>query len=325
MTHVFLSFSAGYANNEQNEEVLKLHTEMLASGIRPDHATLIVVLTACSALALLQRGKQTHAIATKTRLDCNVSLNNALITMYSKCGSIDDSDSLFQIIESCDVVSWNTIIAAWAQHGHYQKVLDLFHEMEASGFIPNGITFLSILSACRHSGSVKKSINLFNLMASKYGIPPRSEHYACLVDILCRAGKLEKAYKCIQEMPFKAEVAVWGAFLGGCQMYSNVEFAELAAEKLLQLDPHNSGAYIILSNIYAKAGMWEGVTRVRSLMKEQGVKKQPGYSWTEIADKLHFFLKGDTSHPDIDKVYSEVERISFHMEKTLGEGSVLSQ
>lgn len=323
MTHCSLSSSAGYASNEHNEEVLQLHSEMLASGMKPDHATLIIVLTACSALVLLQRGRQTHAIATKTRLDCNLSLSNALITMYSKCGTIDDSVSVFQMITSRDVVSWNTIIAAWAQHGHYCKVIDLFNEMEANGFLPNGITFLSILSACRHVGNVHESLNHFNLMASKYGISPRSEHYACLVDILSRAGELEKAYEYVQNMPFEAEVAVWGAFLGGCQVYSNVALGELAAEKLIQLDPHNSGTYIILSNMYAKAGIWEGVTKIRSLMKEHGVKKQPGNSWTEISDKVHFFLNGDASHPDIEKVYSEIERIGLHMERTLGEDGVL--
>lgn len=288
---------------------------MLALGIKPDHATLIAILTACSALALLQQGRQTHAIATKTRLDSNVSLSNALITMYSKCGSIDDSDSAFQIIQNRDVVSWNTIIAAWAQHGHYEKVLDLFYEMEANGFIPNGITFLSILSACRHAGNMNASLNLFNLMTSKYGIPPQSEHYACLVDILSRTGELEKAYEYINGMPFAPEAAVWGALLGGCQMHSNVELGELAAEKILELNPQNSGAYVILSNIYAKTSVREGVTRMRTMMKDHGVKKQPGYSWIEIAGKVHFFLIGDTSHPDIDKVYLELERIVLHMEK----------
>lgn len=295
---------------------------MLASGIQPDHTSLILVLMACSSLSLLQQGRQTHAIAIQTSLDCNVSLSNALITMYSKCGSIHDSNSTFQLTLNRDEVSWNTIIAAWAQHGHYEKALNSFHDMEASGFKPGGITFLSILSASRHTGNVNESLNIFNLMAAKYEISPQSEHYACLVDILSRAGKLEKAYECIKEMPFEAEAAVWGAFLGGCQKYSNVELAELTAEKLIQLDPQSSGAYIILSNIYAKAGLWRGVTRLRGLMKEKGVKKQPGYSWIEIAGRVHFFLKGDTSHADIDKVYSEIERIGLHMEKILGEDGV---
>ncbi|KAJ0984585.1 hypothetical protein J5N97_002941 [Dioscorea zingiberensis] len=312
-------FLVGYAHNGYGEEALKLHIQMLDSGMKPDHVTLIAVLMSCSALALLYRGRQTHATATKTSLDSNISFCNALVTMYSRCGLIDDSEAVFLNIPTRDLVSWNTIIAAYAQHGYYKKALVLFQEMEGIGFKPNRITFLSILSACGHAGKVNDSLNWIDLMGSKYGISPRPEHYACLIDILSRAGQLEKAYEYIKGMPFAAEGSVWGALLGACQMHSNVKLAELAAEKLVQLDPRNSGAYVMLSNIYAAGGMWKDVNRIRGVMKEQGAKKQPGYSWTEIADKVHLFLGGDVSHPDIDKIHLELKRINLHMKMTSDE------
>ncbi|XP_073010745.1 uncharacterized protein [Typha latifolia] len=280
---------AGYVQNGHAEEALKLHIQMLELGVKPDHATLIAILTACSTLVLLQHGRLTHAVAIKTRLESNISLCNALMTMYSKCGSICESDLLFQNFESRDLVSWNTIIAAYAQHGRYEKVVALFRDMEASGLAPNGVTFLSILSACGH------------------------------------AGQLEKACDYIREMPFEAEGAVWGALLGACQTYPNLELGELAAKKLVLLDSQNSGAYVMLSNIYAASGMWSEVTRMRGLMKEQGVKKQPGYSWTEIADKVHLFLVGDASHPEISKIMSELQRIGLHMKMTDNETNKISE
>nr|XP_029124303.1 pentatricopeptide repeat-containing protein At4g02750 [Elaeis guineensis] len=304
---------AGYVHNGNSEEALKLHITMLELGMKPDHATLIAVLTACSALALLQRGMQIHAVAIKTKLESNTSLSNALITMYSKCGSIGESELVFQEFKNRDLVSWNTMIAAYAQHGQYQKVLALFFDMESNGFTPNGISFLSLLSVCGHVGKVDESITWFNLMVSRYGVCPRAEHYACLVDILSRGGQLKKACDYIREMPFEAESTVWGALLGACQMYSSIELGELAAKKLVQLDSQNSGAYVMLSNMYAAAGMWKEVTRVRILMKEKGVKKQPGYSWTEIGDRVHVFLVGDASHPDIGQILSELGRICLHM------------
>lgn len=282
-------------------------------GMKPDHATLISILIACSCLAWLQQGRLTHAIAIKTRLESNVSLCNALMTMYSKCGSINESELLFEYLKNRDIVSWNTIIAAYSQHGRYLKVLSLFHDMEATGFKPNGITFLSVLSACGHVGKVELSLKMFDMMLTKHGISPQAEHYSCLVDMLSRAGEFEKACDYIKEMPCKAENAVWGALLGACQMYPNVELGELAAKRLVQLDSRNSGAYVLLSNIYAASGMWGEVTRIRGLMKEQGVKKQPGYSWTEVANEVHLFLGGDASHPEIVRVKSELQRISLHM------------
>ncbi|XP_058096916.1 pentatricopeptide repeat-containing protein At4g02750-like [Magnolia sinica] len=304
---------AGYAHNGHGEDALKLHSQMLKTGTKPDHSTLIVVLTACSLLVSLRHGRQTHTIVVKCGFESNISVCNTLITMYSKSGSIDESYLAFRQIFSPDVVSWNTIIAGYAQHGHYEKALCLFDEMCTNGFKPDGITFLNVLSACGHVGKVKESMDWFDSMVNGYRIEPRAEHYSCLVDILSRAGQLEKAYEVIKEMPFEADGSVWGALLGACRVHLNVELGELAATKLVSLEPQNSAAYVMLSNIYAAAGMWKKVTRVRGLMKEQGVKKQPGYSWMEIEEKVHLFLGGDISHPEIDKIHSELDRIGLQM------------
>lgn len=299
--------------NGRGEDALKLHSLMMESGARPDHSTIVVVLSACSLLASLRQGRQIHSIVIKSGYGWNISVGNTLITMYSKCGSIHDSEFVFRQMQNLDLVSWNTIIAGYARHGHYDKALGLFDEMRRNGLKPDGITFLSVLSACGHVGKVKESIDWFNSMVDDYGIAPKAEHYYCLVDILSRAGQLEKAYKFIREMPFEANGTVWGAFLGACHVHLNVDLAELAAKNLVELEPHNSGAYVMLSNIYAAAGMWRDVTRVRGLMKEQGIKKQPGYSWLEIGNEVHYFLGGDISHPEIDRIYLELRRISKQM------------
>ncbi|XP_057970578.1 pentatricopeptide repeat-containing protein At4g02750-like [Malania oleifera] len=303
----------GYTNNGIGDEALKLQLQMLRIGMQPDHLTLVSVLTACSCLTSLKEGRQIHVLVLKNGLESVVSVCNALITMYSKCGGILDSELAFGQIESPDIVSWNTIIAAFAQHGLYDKALSFFNQMGLGGFEPDGITFLSILSVCGHVGRVDESLKLFDSMVRNYGIVPGSEHYACIVDILSRAGKLEKAYKIIEEMPFEADSAVWGALLSASRAYQNVGFAEIAARKIVELEPQSSGVYVILSNLYAAAGMWKEVTRVRGLMKEQGVKKQPAYSWTEIENKVHCFLGGDVSHPDIVRIYLELKWMNLQM------------
>uniref|UniRef100_A0A0E0IDG2 DYW domain-containing protein n=1 Tax=Oryza nivara TaxID=4536 RepID=A0A0E0IDG2_ORYNI len=305
---------SGYVHNGLGEEATKLYIIMLREGTKPDQATLIALLTACSSLALLRQGRSTHAVVIKAMLESSISICNALMTMYSKCGNVDESELVFMSLKSQDIVSWNTIIAAYAQHGRHQKVIALFHEMELCGLIPNDITFLSMLSACGHAGRVDESLKLFDLMFSKYAISPRAEHYACIVDILSRAGQLEKACSYIKEMPSEAEKNVWGTLLCASQTHGNVQLGELAAKMLVLSDFESSGAYVMLSNIYAAAGMWGEVNRVRSQMKEKGVKKQPGHSWTEIADKVHMFVGGDASHPEMDMILSELRKISFHMQ-----------
>lgn len=302
----------GYSQNGSGEDALKLFSEMLRLGMQPNKATFVSILTACSSLTSLKEGGQTHSLVVKYGFGSNLSVCNALLSMYSKCGGVADSELVFTEIHSPDVVSWNTILAGFAQHGLYEKACRLFSEMCANGFTPNAITFLSMLSACGHTGKLNDSMDWFDLMVKDYGISPSSEHYACLVDILCRRGQLEKAYKIIQGMPFEGNCDVWLTLLAACHVYFNAELGEVAAKKILELDPHNSGAYVMLSNIYARCGMWKEVTKVRRSMKEQGVKKLSAYSWTELGDKVHFFVGGGVSHPEIDKICLILKQISLH-------------
>ncbi|XP_016493772.2 pentatricopeptide repeat-containing protein At5g56310-like [Nicotiana tabacum] len=304
---------SGYAQNGRNEEALKLLVEMLRMSLRPDQSSCASVLSACAALASPLVGRQTHAVVIKFGVDSVVSICNALITMYSKCGSIFECELAFELITSPDLVSWNTIIAAFAQHGLYAKAVAYLEQMVLRGCEPDGITFLSLLSACAHAGLVSESISWFDSMVKNYNITLRPEHYACLIDILGRAGQLDKAYNIIQEMPFEADLAAWGALLAGCRAHSNVELGQLAGEKVMELGGDSSGPYIMLSNIYAEAGMWGEVTRVRGLMKEHGIKKKPAYSWTEIENKVHYFLGGDISHPNIQEIRTALKWMNLQM------------
>ncbi|KAL1366092.1 hypothetical protein HN51_013989 [Arachis hypogaea] len=303
----------GYAQNGRGEEALILFLQMLRSGTQPDEVTFVSLLTACANLASLEEGTQVYALVIKHGYDSDLSVSNALVTMYSKCGGIVDSMLAFGQISHPDVVSWNTIIAAFAQHGLYVKAQSYFDQMIMLGIQPDALTFLNLLAACCRAGRVDESVNLFHLMVHDYGIPPRSEHYTCLVDVMSRAGQLQRAYKMIQEMPVEADSSIWGAFLVACSVHSNVKLGELAASKILNLDPYNSGAYVMLSNIYAAAGMWKDVNRVRVLMKERGVKKQKAYSWMQIKNRIHCFVGGDPSHPNISDIHFALRMIALHM------------
>lgn len=160
---------------------------------------------------------------------------------------------------------------------------------------------------------VKESLYWFDTMKNVYKVAPRREHYACLIDILGRSGQVESAYKMIQEMPFEADLEVWGALLAGCRFSLNIELAELAAQEIMKLDAKNSGAYVMLSNIYAASGFWKKVTEVRRLMKEKEVKKQAAFSWMEIESTVHYFVGGDASHLAIDEIHTVIMQLYFQM------------
>ncbi|CAL0306564.1 unnamed protein product [Lupinus luteus] len=303
----------GYAQNGRGEDALNLFSQMIRASMQPDDLTFVSLFTACASLASLEEGRQVYGLVIKHGFDSDLSVSNALVTMYSKCGGVVDSELAFGQISHPDIVSWNTIIAAFSQHGLYDKARSYFDQMLTVGVQPDGITFLGLLSACCRAGKVDESMSLFNLMIHNYDIPPRSEHYACLVDIMSRAGQLQRAYKIIQEMPLEADSSIWSALLAACSVHLNVKLGELAARKILNLDHHNSGAYVMLSNIYAAAGKWKDVNRVRVLMKEQGVKKQTAYSWMQIGNKIHCFAGGDPSHPNTSDIHVALGWITLHM------------
>ncbi|ONK74439.1 uncharacterized protein A4U43_C03F6220 [Asparagus officinalis] len=187
--------------------------------------------------------------------------------------------------------------------------------MEEVGFRPDHITFLHLISACAHAGKVEDGLRFFHCMSEKYCIEPRMEHYACMIDLFGRAGQLDEALNFITDMPFKPDPGIWGAVLGACRVHGNVELAELASKHLFELDPENSGYYVLMANINAVAGRWEGVSRVRSLMKEKRVQKVPGYSWIEINNNNHMFTSSDDNHPESKHIYLCMKSLLLELEE----------
>eukprot|EP01018_Ginkgo_biloba_P020813 Gb_00194 [translate_table: standard] len=307
---------AGYAQNGYANEALTLFKQMQLGNMKPNLATMVSVLPACAHLAALQRGKCIHGSVIRSAFESDVFVGNSLIDMYSKCGNVEIARRLFDKMSKRDVVSWNVMIAGYAMHGHGEEALALFLEMQRQTCIkPNHITFLCILTACSHAGLVDEGCQYFDCMSRDYCITPRMEHYASMVDLLGRAGCLDKAHQFIQRMPLEPGGSVWGALLGACRIHCNIALGECAAEHLFDIDPDNGGYYVLLSNIYAGAGRWEDVAKVRSLMKDRGLKKTPGYSLIEVNNRVHVFLAGGTSHPQSEKIYAALDTLAGQMKE----------
>eukprot|EP01018_Ginkgo_biloba_P002564 Gb_33718 [translate_table: standard] len=304
---------AGYVQNGQVEEALKLFKQMQQAGVKPNAKTFASVLPACAKLAALEQGMEIHKEIIKNGFQSNVFVGNALVDMYAKCGSIEYARSLFDKMHPRNSVSWTVMIGGYAMHGYGKEALKLFEQMQHSGIIPDHTTLVCVLSACCHAGLVNEGRQYFDCMNQRYHITPAMEHYVCMVDLLGRAGSLDEAQDFINKMPIKPDATVWRCLLGSCRIHNNVELGERVAERLFELDPKTAAPYVLLSNIYAAAGRWDDTKNVRRMMKERMVKKAPGCSWIEVNKQVHAFLGGDSSHPQTDKIYAKLEKLSMQM------------
>ncbi|XP_008802609.3 pentatricopeptide repeat-containing protein At1g74600, chloroplastic [Phoenix dactylifera] len=272
------SLVSGYAANGYHDEALSQFRYMLLAGFEIDHFICSSVLGVCANISGLGLGRQLHAHAIKSGIIYHLSVSSALVTMYSKCGNIYDSRTAFDDIENPDLVTWTAIIDGYALHGSGLESLKIFELMKKQGIKPDAVTLVSVLSACSHNGLLEEGFCYFNSMSTDYGIEPGVHHYACMVDLLGRAGRLKEAVNFIHRMPIEPNSLVWSTLLGACRVHGDVELGRLAAEKVLELVPRDSGTHISLSNISADRGEWEEVLRIRCSMKGGGIKKEPGWS-----------------------------------------------
>ncbi|KAF8408568.1 hypothetical protein HHK36_004631 [Tetracentron sinense] len=288
---------------------------------RPNSITLMTSLPSCAALAALAKGKEIHAYAVRNALASDVAVGSALVDMYAKCGCLSLSRRVFNEMPKRNAITWNVLIMAYGMHGQGEEALKLFKSMAAEGarggeVNPNEVTFIAIFAACSHSGMVSQGLDLFHRMKDDHCIEPTPDHYACIVDLLGRAGQLEEAYQLINTMPYGFDKAgAWSSLLGACRIHQNVKLGEIAAENLISLEPNVASHYVLLSNIYSSAGLWDKAMEVRKNMKEMGVKKEPGCSWIEFGEEVHKFLAGDLSHPQSAQIHEFLEKLSERMRK----------
>lgn len=291
-------------------QALDLFASMQRQGVRPYYPSLISILSVCASLASLDQGREIHGQLVRSHFDHDVYVVSVLITMYVKCGNLVKAKMVFDNFAPKDVVMWNSMITGYAQHGLGEEALQIFHDMCSVGLAPDDITFIGVLSACSYTGKVKEGREIFEAMKSKFLVEPRTEHYACMVDLLGRAGQVDEAMDLIEKMPVEADAIVWGSLLGACRTHMRLDMAEVAAKKLLLLEPNNSGPYILLSNIYATKGRWRDAAELRNNMRERSVSKSPGCSWLEVEKKVHMFTGGDsTGHPEHPKILRMLERL----------------
>ncbi|KAK6287282.1 hypothetical protein POUND7_013461 [Theobroma cacao] len=302
---------SAYVANQKPQKAVELFRKMQMLNVEPDQVTVTVALSACADLGALEMGEWIHAyVGRKPELKADLSLNNALINMYAKCGEIKTARKLFDSLGEKDVTTWTSMIVGHALHGQANEALQLFGKMEeikqengksrdegnrgSSIILPNDVTFIGVLMACSHGGMVQEGKKYYQSMSEDYGLKPRDIHFGCMVDIFCRAGLLKEAYEFILEMPGKANAVIWRTLLGACNLHGEIELGEKVRCRLLELEPGHVGDNVAMSSFYAAKGMWDKKVTVRDQITQ---RRAPGCSSIEVASEISEFVSADDDHP----------------------------
>ncbi|XP_031254049.1 pentatricopeptide repeat-containing protein At5g39680 [Pistacia vera] len=306
---LWTSMLASFFQNGYYEEALNFYNEMEEEGIQPNELTFAVLLNSAAGLSTVRYGDVLHALVEKSGFKENVIVGNALITMYEKGGIIEAAFKVFSNMIYRDTITWNAMICGYSHHGLGREALIVFQEMLAAEECPNHVTFVGVLSACGHLGLVQEGFYYLNQVMNKFEIKPGLEHYTCIVGLLSKAGLLDEAENFMRCTLVKWDVVAWRTLLNASHVHQNYGFARRIAEFILKMDHDDVGTYTLLSNIYAKKKRWDGVSKIRKLMRDRNIKKEPGVSWIEIKNATHVFVSEDINHPESSQIYEKVKEL----------------
>ncbi|XP_027329592.1 pentatricopeptide repeat-containing protein At5g66520-like [Abrus precatorius] len=300
---------AGFVQSNRFKEAFDLFNRMRVEKEELDKFVAATMLSACTGLGALEQGKWIHGYVERSGIELDSKLGATIVDMYCKCGCLEKAFQVFRGLKERGVSCWNCMIGGLAMHGKGEGAIRLFREMEEAVVAPDSITFVNVLTACAHSRLIEEGRHYFGYMIRVYGIEPTKEHYGCMVDMLARDGRLEEAKEIINEMPMSPDAGVLGALLGACRIHGRMELGEEVGKRVIELDPGNSGRYVILANMYASCGKWEEVASVRKLMNDRGVKKEPGFSMIELEGTVNEFVAGGKDHPLAEAIYAKVDEM----------------
>lgn len=293
---------AGYAQNGLPEESLNLFRKMLISSNRPSIIATTSAFMACTQLSAVRLGKEAHCFALKAEFTEDPFIGSSIIDMYAKCGYVEQARSFFDRLQNKDVVLWTVMITGYGINGYADEAIKLYNEMQREGMKPDEFTYVGLLMACSHAGMVEKGLNYFEEMKTNHGLEPKLEHYACVADMLGRAGRLADVAKLIEEMPQEPDGKMWSTLLCACRIHGDINLGEKVAEKLMELEPSKTEHYVLASNLYAGFGRWDDVRRIRKRIKENGLFKDPGCSWIDIGGNVYSFVAGDSRVPESTEI-----------------------
>ncbi|XP_057434115.1 pentatricopeptide repeat-containing protein At4g04370 [Lotus japonicus] len=309
---------SGYAQNGFLNEALLLFTEMRTDHQTPDSVTIVSLLRGCASTGQLHMGKWIHGFVIRNGLRPCILVDTSLVDMYCKCGDLETAQRCFNQMKIQDLVSWSAIIAGYGYHGKGESALRLFSKFLESGIKPNHVIFLSVLSSCSHNGLIEQGLSIYESMARDFGIAPNLEHHACVVDLLCRAGRVEEAYNLYKKVFSDPALDVLGILLDACRANGINELGETIANDVLKLRPTNAGNCVQLAHCYASINKWEGVGEALTHMRSLGLRKIPGWSFIDLHGIITTFFTDHNSHSQLEEIVYTLKFLRKEMVKMEG-------
>ncbi|KAF5199980.1 Pentatricopeptide repeat-containing protein [Thalictrum thalictroides] len=309
---------SGFQHNGFAFETLSLFKDMLLGGVQPTSHCFTSALTASAELAALSVGEQLYCQLVKGGFEGNHLVGNSAITMFMKSGSFDNARRVFLGMPLLDLVTWNSMIVGYGQHGHGVEAILTFHQMQKACFCPDDISFLGVLQGCTHCGYVEEAMRYFRSMQIDYGIPPGPEHYMCMVDVLARAGSLKEALDMIHKMPFEPGAIFWRTLLNGCRIWRDFELGEFAADQILKLEPYSASVFLMVIDMYTYVGRFADVAEIRRQMRERGARQEVAHSWVEVQGRVNIFTTKDETHVESDNIYTTLQLLAYGVAEHIG-------
>lgn len=310
---VWNSLISCYAHSGLPDVSISLLPQLLHDGLHPDSITVTLVLAAAAQIAALLTGKTIHGHLTRSLLQ-ETQVENTLVDMYIKCGSLAYAEGVFKNMAKRDLVAWNSMIAGYGSHGECRRAIDLLQEMRDSGVAPDEVTFLSLISSCNHCGLIDEGLDLFRSMRES-NVEPKMVHYVNIVDLLGRGGRIDDACKLIENMEVEVGRGIWLSLLSACRVHRRFEVGEVAADKVMAMEGECGSSYAQVMNLYVEAGLKEKAAKLRGVMRQKGARKLPGCSWIEVRDKVEVFFSGDTSSSSSINIYQTLHSLRSSMRR----------
>ncbi len=307
-----------YRHSNLPKKALELFLQMQEAGILPNNKSLCFLLESCADINALEDGRAIHHLIRTRGIRMSAILGTALIAMYGKCGCPEEAYLVFrQMLDSqlANLVSWNAMITAYGESGFAGEGIQLFEQMRLHALKPNDRTFVCLLNACSHGGRVEKAKEYFHSMKEDFGITPSLMHYACIIDVLARAGHLTQAESLLLTLPETPNAVIWTTLLSACRTYGDVDRAENIFQRGIKTHPENASLYIMMGNIYYSANRTKDAERVSQLMRTNGITKLPSISWIEIDKQVHSFHVSDNNHPARESILQFLQGLNLKMKE----------
>ncbi|KAJ7548554.1 hypothetical protein O6H91_07G017100 [Diphasiastrum complanatum] len=284
-------------------EALHLFERMVAADLKPDKFTFASVFKACSSIGASELANHIHGLFSKSGLGLDSFLGSSIVDMYAKCGDFKRAWEVFATLPERNLVVWTTMISGCVQHHHYHEALQLFEKMQAEGFEPDQVTFVSVIKACSSISALGQGKSV-HIQFQNSGLEMDLLLGNALVDMYAKCGSMCDAQDVFSELA-RRDVVSWSTMIVGYAQHGHGEDA-LQFFKNMQEEGVKPDKVTFVGVLYACSHLGlldEGYQLFRRMHDDFGIKPEMDH-YTLMVDLFGRAGKLDLAHAFINKMTS---------------------